>query len=99
MSDELMLYCRGELKPNRADKPLTGRAKDVYDEARFDAFVADSHAAVGTKMMDNLSKLHRHGLEISADDPTLLMLTSSIVRQVAIGYSKTLDRRMSGWGF
>ncbi len=98
MTDELLLYCRGEIKPPRANKELAARGKVVYDQAVFDAFVADSHRAVGRRMMDNLANLHRHALELSADDPALLMLTSSIVKQVAVGYSKMLDRRMGGWG-
>lgn len=99
VTNELMLYVRGEQKPARADRAVVKQAKTIYDNAAIDAFRARGHMAVAGEMLNGLSELHAHAKKLSEDDPAMMMICGEIVGQTVNNCKQILKNRVGDWTY
>lgn len=99
MSNELMRYAKGEVRPARVDRPVAAQARGVYDTARLSSLQVDAALAVAAHIMQGVTHLDDRRREIAKDDPTLNMLLAEI-EATAVQQVKGIQRGLfNNWGF
>lgn len=71
MSNELMRYATGELRPRRADRPIARQARGIRGEVQLACMKVDGGMALAGHAMERAVELHRRRQQLAGEDPIL----------------------------
>ena len=98
MHNDLVLYATGEVRPQKQDRALAGRAKRVYDDTQLAAMEADAAMALGAHIMEGTAQLDAHRRALAGNDPQLNAVLCEIELST-IRTAQTIQRRtFNGFG-
>lgn len=93
-----MKMAKGEVRPNRIDRPIADAARIVYDDVRISALQIDGAIALAGHAMEGLLELDAHRQILAADDLSTHTLLGEIQQQAVAQVKKIQRNLFNDWG-